>query len=373
MIPKVSVIIPNYNHGRFLDARIRSVLNQTLRDIEVVFLDDASTDDSLNVLRKYRRDPRLRLVCNETNSGNPFLQWNKGVDLARGEYTWIAESDDCADAHFLSTMVSCLDRNPAASVAYSNSWLIDDNDNIIGSMNRFYSNLPDSWRWLYDYVNSGDAECAQYLSIMNTIPNASAVVFRRERYLRIGGADPALRLCGDWLLWARMLMASHVAFVSQHLNRFRMHSGNVRTSSRQDGTDVKEAYVVVAEILRRVTVSDRQHRRSCLALAGLWANSSMAHSIPRDDMALIGELARSLDTHLAAHVWAQILLCLIGRVVGRRSFLVSRAFGLLRHASPVAAIGPAGRLRGRQCKRDANPLTVGIRRPETERGKWIHE
>src|SRR5262249_51524204 len=93
-MPKVSVIIPSYNHGRFLARRFDSVLAQTYRDFEILFLDDASTDDSLQVFAKYSGHPLIRAFNNDRNSGSTFKQWNRGVRDAHGEYIWLAESDD---------------------------------------------------------------------------------------------------------------------------------------------------------------------------------------------------------------------------------------------------------------------------------------
>ena len=82
MFPLVSVIIPNYNHAQYLEQRLDSVFNQTYQNFEVIFLDDCSTDNSLEVIEKYKGNPHLsRIVVNETNSGSPFKQWDKGIGL----------------------------------------------------------------------------------------------------------------------------------------------------------------------------------------------------------------------------------------------------------------------------------------------------
>ncbi|HVB58282.1 MAG TPA: glycosyltransferase family 2 protein, partial [Candidatus Acidoferrales bacterium] len=100
-MPTVSVIVPNYNHARFLRKRIDSVLQQTFQDFELILLDDCSTDDSRSILSSYAGDPRIRIEFNDANSGSTFKQWNKGVRLARGKYVWIAESDDYAGEKLL--------------------------------------------------------------------------------------------------------------------------------------------------------------------------------------------------------------------------------------------------------------------------------
>jgi len=111
-MPKVSVIVPNYNHARYLRQRVDSVLGQTFQDFELILLDDCSTDESRSVLSSYAGNPRVRIEFNEVNSGSTFKQWNKGVRLARGEYVWIAESDDYADPQLLERLVSRLDAEP---------------------------------------------------------------------------------------------------------------------------------------------------------------------------------------------------------------------------------------------------------------------
>src|SRR5579859_5558884 len=117
-MPKVSVVIPNYNHARFLRKRIDSVLQQTFQDFELILLDDCSTDDSRSILSSYAADPRVRLEFNEANSGSPFRQWNKGVRLALGKYIWIAESDDYADTRLLERLVPVLDDDSKIAFVY---------------------------------------------------------------------------------------------------------------------------------------------------------------------------------------------------------------------------------------------------------------
>lgn len=100
---KVSVIIPNYNHAQFLEERINSVLQQRFQDFEIILLDDCSTDDSLTIINDFAtRYPNKisQVLVNETNTGNTFRQWEKGLVYAKGTYIWIAESDDVAEPTF---------------------------------------------------------------------------------------------------------------------------------------------------------------------------------------------------------------------------------------------------------------------------------
>ena len=107
--PAVSVIVPNYNHAPFLRRRLDSIFNQTYQDFEVIILDDCSSDNSKEIIEQYRNRPQItHIVYNEVNSGSPFKQWAKGFDLAKGEYIWIAESDDWAELNFLEETVQIM-------------------------------------------------------------------------------------------------------------------------------------------------------------------------------------------------------------------------------------------------------------------------
>ena len=95
---KVSVIIPNYNHAKFLKQRIDTVINQTYRDFEIIIIDDCSTDNSREIIEEYAsRYHFISGYFNTSNSGSPFTQWDSGVNKAKGEFIWIAESDDFAE------------------------------------------------------------------------------------------------------------------------------------------------------------------------------------------------------------------------------------------------------------------------------------
>ena len=90
MIPKISIVLPNYNYARYLDERIQSLLNQTYTDFELIILDDASQDNSIEVIEKYTADPRVKTKYFSENSGLTYKRWNDGADIAQGEYLLIA-------------------------------------------------------------------------------------------------------------------------------------------------------------------------------------------------------------------------------------------------------------------------------------------
>ena len=252
--PRVSVIIPNYNYARFLHKRLRSVLDQTYGDFEIIYLDDCSTDNSDEIIAEYSDDPRIRCVLNDRNSGSPFIQINKGVRLARGEFVWVAEADDYADLRFLDTLLPILAANPNVGVGYCQSLAIDDEDRVLFSM-RKHTDYLDEERWQHDFICDGNTECRKYLLHGNTIPNFSAVLFRRCIFERAGYAEEGMRLCGDWLTWIKMLMISDVAFVAQPLNFYRWHANTVRRRLNYV-RNVEERYQVLDYLRRHADIDD---------------------------------------------------------------------------------------------------------------------
>jgi glycosyltransferase involved in cell wall biosynthesis len=228
--PKVSVVIPNYNHAPYLPERVESVLSQTYNDLEVLILDDASSDESCDILARYYSRPNVYILVNSRNSGTAFSQWNRGISRARGKYIWIAESDDSADPRFLETLVPLLDENPQIGLAYCESLLINKDGTQTGTSLDWTSDL-DSVRWKTDFVNNGRDEIRNYLIRKNTIPNASAVLIRHSVLSQTLPVDSTFKLCGDWLHWGKMLLQSDIAHVAEPLNYWRLESSNSRPLS----------------------------------------------------------------------------------------------------------------------------------------------
>jgi glycosyltransferase involved in cell wall biosynthesis len=270
-MPVVSVIVPNYNHAQFLPRRLGSILSQRFADFEVIYLDDASTDNSDTVIAPFLEDRRIRVIRNTVNSGSVFKQWNRGVRVALGDYVWIAEADDSAEPTLLSRLVPLLDQNPQVGIAYCQSREVDGSGRILRSFDHWTADL-DQERWQHDFIASGPEECAQYLVVKNTIPNASGVLFRRSVFERTGGAVETMKLCGDWITWIRMLLVSDLAFVSEPLNYFRSHAGTVRATD-QSNILVREQYQVISFILKRCPVSLEKRNQVLADLRKTWMSS----------------------------------------------------------------------------------------------------
>ena len=292
--PIVSVIVPNYNHARYLSKRLESVLRQTFQDWELILLDDCSTDDSRSVIARYATDPRVRIEFNETNSGSTFKQWNRGVRLARGEYVWIAESDDSADSRLLETLMNAMSADDDIVYAYCRSWKMNEGDQTNGFGDWHLDSL-DQGRWKRDFVMDGRQHCRLYSVRSPVVANSGAAVFRREVYESVGGADEALRLCGDWKLWAAMALKGKVAFVNQPLNFFRYHDSTVRAKTRQDALDVQEKLSVISWILSEVSPTEEDRRHAWEEAANHWVPALMSLRVRRDAKLALWARVRKFD------------------------------------------------------------------------------
>lgn len=231
-MPLVSVIIPNYNHAPYLKQRIDSVLEQTFQDFEVIILDDCSTDNSKEIIESYRSHPKVVLIeYNTINSGSTFKQWKKGIDLAQGEYIWIAESDDWAEKEFLKEMINEIRNFKDVGISYCKSIPVDKDNLIIGNLDEFYNKL-DSIRWNKNYTNFGNLEVENYFIHLCEIVNASSTIIKRELFERIT-IRTDFRYAGDWMAYIMLLRFTNIMYISKNMNYHRSHANNVRSKINQ--------------------------------------------------------------------------------------------------------------------------------------------
>lgn len=108
--PRVSVVMPTYNYGRFIGEAIDGFLNQTFSDFELIIVDDGSTDHTQEVIAAYE-DARIRLIVREENSGSAVWARNDGMAVARGDYIAVADADDVSVPKRLASQVRFLDRH----------------------------------------------------------------------------------------------------------------------------------------------------------------------------------------------------------------------------------------------------------------------
>lgn len=227
--PLISIIIPNYNHSDYLVSRLESVYGQTYRDFEVILLDDCSTDNSREILERYKNHSKTAYcLFNSENSGSPFKQWNKGINLATGDFIWIAETDDFCEPDFLEKTLGPLIKDLDIVLSYCQSTRMDSQGGITGNWlthtNQFPSNIFEN-----DFVMEGNQFIESYLIHKNVIPNVSAVLFRKSHLKKILplSFESYLKYNADWYYYIQLLCNSKIAFNSNSLNHFRYHNNSV--------------------------------------------------------------------------------------------------------------------------------------------------
>ncbi len=264
---RVSVVVPNYNYSRYLKQRLGSILSQTYPVFEIILLDDASSDDSVEVARHVLGSANVdwRVVCNETNSGSVFSQWQKGISLARGDYVWIAEADDFAEPGFLAATIDAF-RDPDVVLSYAQSRQIDSSGALLDGDYLEWVADVDRTKWRSDYRSAGTVEIAEALSVKNTIPNVSAAVFRRAEIARVLDDNIEtlrhLRNAGDWFCYLELLRNGAIAFAAAPLNNHRRHASSVTISaSNRNHLDEISAMQQLAASIAEVSAAKRAAAR----------------------------------------------------------------------------------------------------------------
>lgn len=240
MAPRVSVIIKSYNHAAFVAQSIRSVLDQSFQDFEIVVTDDASTDGSADIIRSFA-DPRISLVVFPRNRGIAAAM-NATLARAHGAFIAILNSDDYALPGRLERQVAFLDAHPDTAGVFAMARAVDesgaDTANYVDFRAAFA--LPDFSRrsWLRQFFFTGNVLCS---------PTA---MVRRTAYQRAGEYDPRLTNLQDFDMWVRMCAHAPFHVLDEELTAFRVRSENRNMSAPRSDTLLRVQFEF-AQILRR--------------------------------------------------------------------------------------------------------------------------
>ncbi len=213
--PLLSFIVLSYNYEKYIGQTIRSILDQTVQNFEIVVVDDASKDTSRDVVAAFN-DPRIRLLVNEQNLGGAG-SYNRAVSAARGEWLVNLDADDWIAPEKSAAQLDALARNPALDIIATHVVCVDvdGNPHPQGGVTETYTN--------HDLdLNRIDSWVGQ-----NAICRSSTMV-RRAAHLRIGLDDPSMVRAPDYELWIRALRhGCHFGMVRQPLTFYRLHARGV--------------------------------------------------------------------------------------------------------------------------------------------------
>lgn len=233
--PLVSVIVPNYNHAKYLEQRLESIYNQTYRNIEVILLDDASTDESRKILNSYyERYPSITTVnFNIRNSGHVCKQWEKGISLAKGKYIWIAESDDYCELNFLETLIPLLNYQ-SVMLAFCQCDFVQ-NEEKISSIPEYLNEVKDI-NWSQSFTMTANLIVKKIFGLKNIIPNVSGALFRNIGCIpeEVLAEWRCLRLCHDWIFYLYLIKGGCISYTNKTKNYYRIHSNSISLNIQKD-------------------------------------------------------------------------------------------------------------------------------------------
>jgi glycosyltransferase involved in cell wall biosynthesis len=213
MNPKVSICIPSYNHARFLPTAIESALAQTYRNIEIIIVDDGSSDGSLEIAQSYaERFPELISVYTHADHSNRGISAtiNRAFEESTGEYWSLLASDDAFYPHKTAKQVSFLLEHQDVGWVYAQAHIMDESGNLLPEVNRVDI--------------SRDVSPVQSLIVCNQI-TAITVFCRRACVERLGPHNEDL-VYSDWEFWVRMAAHYKLGFIASPLVKYRVHSYN---------------------------------------------------------------------------------------------------------------------------------------------------
>jgi glycosyltransferase involved in cell wall biosynthesis len=263
----VSVVVASYNHAEYLEQRMDSLINQTYQDIEILVIDDCSTDNSLEVLRRYESHPKVRLIVREQNGGWVAVS-NQGVENSSGEYVIFANCDDACDPLMIERLVDAMKSNPSAGIAFCRSFLVDKDDYVLGDD----LNIQESsfrTRCARNTLISGD-EMGRFLLHSCVIPNLSAALFRTECFIVVGDLSAEYRACSDWDLFFRVASKYDIVYVTEPLNRFRQHDTTIRNTMKGRAT-FEEYFRVMLGNMKMLDLTMTERARTRMRVMSLWA------------------------------------------------------------------------------------------------------
>lgn len=249
---RVTAIVPNYNHAAFLRQRLDSIIAQTYPLIDIIVLDDCSTDDSRQVIDSYvaRFPTRIKAVYNDVNSGSVFSQWKKGHALAEGDLIWICESDDFCEANFVERMIPAF-RDPSVMLGFGRIEFVDETGSYMPGLETYREAAePGIWekssvRPALQWFNGG-------FGVKNVIANVGGSLWRRTPIDdATWKAASEFRIMGDWFLYAHLAQGGQIAYEPSALAYFRSHTGNTSGLKAQSKPEYYQEYRRLMTYLKR--------------------------------------------------------------------------------------------------------------------------
>jgi glycosyltransferase involved in cell wall biosynthesis len=252
-MPKVSVILPCYNGAQWIDAAVRSVLCQTYKDLELIVVDDGSTDNSKDIVLSHSQDDRLRYI-HQRNRGFSAAN-NTGLKESEGEFIGFIGQDDLWMPNKLRCQVEYLERHKRVDLVHSDLYHIDSSGRTIKRRNpripRFSSN----------------SEYVKELFLRNFLCFQTVLV-RRECFNEVGSFDERMIVCSDHDLWLRMAGKFKMAYIKKPLVKKRYHPKQLMKVRKEAA--IKDEFLLTKKAVAQYPFLERYIKRKMAELYYVW-------------------------------------------------------------------------------------------------------
>jgi|SRR3989344_502613 len=213
MPPRISIITPNYNHSKFLEESITSVLNQTHKPDEYIIIDDGSTDQSINIIRQFEKIPFVKVIYNKKNKGSTCNS-NKILKIATGDFILFLSADDFLEPILIERYRKFLVQYPDIGFICARSNKVDINSHKIGTY-KIPSSIPSG------FINPFKAR--SLLFKYGSYFYGNTVLMNRRKVIEIGGFNPNLLSFVDGIIYITLALKYGFVYVDHVLSNYRRH------------------------------------------------------------------------------------------------------------------------------------------------------
>lgn len=218
---KISTVVLCYNGEEYLNSRLQSIINQTFKPYEIIFLDDASTDNSVKLAKSILKKSKIRhkTIVNKHNTGcgNQII---KGLHESKGDFIWFAEQDDYCSTEMLNSVKEIL-KDTSVNLAFCKSIPVDCQNK---KLENYYC---DEENLVENYCVDGVFEVESKLCIKNTVYNISSVVFRKSSLKGVERFIGQYKVFFDWIIYSYVLRNGKIHYCANVLNYHMRHSGSI--------------------------------------------------------------------------------------------------------------------------------------------------
>ncbi len=248
--PRVSVLIPSYNHAPFISEAIRSVLDQTFTDFELIIVDDTSTDNSMIVINQFK-DDRIQIYTNKENKGAVYTL-NFAIKQSQGEYIALLNSDDVWEFNKLEEQVKILDKHLEIGAVFTDALFINEEGKTLKKKDFYGVDV-------FEQENRSNGEWLKKIFFENNCLCHPSILIRRDCYIKTGLYDSALRQLPDFAMWVKLLKTNSIYIIREKLVKFRYHSIGQNSSANTPANRIQnknEIYLIMKDYFDQMSIDD---------------------------------------------------------------------------------------------------------------------